>query len=119
MNYTLSQTVMSTILMTAMMQAMTTVSSLKARVIQTKNVFSRCLHDYTYILTAYVMKLGPILAYFNSFITYKGILCIRYHDFCLNYAIIKPGGVVNVNVPSKPRGQSLLCTLRKKPCRKF
>ncbi len=118
MNYTLSQTGMSAILMTAMMQAMTTVSSLKARAIQTKNVFSRC-HDYTYILTANVMKLGPTLAYFTSYITYKGILFIRYHDFCLNYAIIKPGGVVNVSVPSKPRGQSLLCTLRKMPCSKF
>ncbi len=37
-------------------------------------------------LTANVMKLGHILAYFNSYITYEGILCIRYHDFCLNYA---------------------------------
>ncbi len=92
MYYTPSQTGMSTILFTAMMQAMTTLISLKARAIQTKNVFSRCLHDYTYIQTANVMKLGPILAYFNSYITYKGILCIRYHDFYLNYAIIKPGG---------------------------
>jgi hypothetical protein len=87
---------------------------MKAQAIQTKSVFSRCLHDYTYILTANVMKLGPTLAYLTSYINVKGTLCIRYHDFCLNYAIIKPGGAVNVNVPSKPRGQSLLCTLRKK-----
>jgi hypothetical protein len=97
----------------------TIVMTTKARAIQTKSVFSRCLHVYTFILTANVIKLGATLAYFTSYINFKGILRIRYHDFCLNYPIIKPGGVVNVNVPSKARGQSLLCTLRKKPCRKF
>ncbi len=31
---------------------------------------------------------------------------MQYHDFSFNCAIIKPGGVVNVSVPSKPRTKS-------------
>jgi hypothetical protein len=96
-----------------------TVIRMQATVLPTVSLFSRCLPDCTYICNDNVIELGPILAYLASLITVYDPLRIRPHDNCFNYAIIMPGRVGNVSVPSKPKRQYLLCTLRKQPLNEF